>query len=158
MIKRAVRTVATMLMVMMLVFVTACSRNSSQDSNASSDVMETTENYSDLENSDSETAANTETDIRNVVPPLTDYVSEELYAVADQWPSCDDRALAAVMKKAAAGEKVVIACIGGSITQGTISKRSIDSQTGLKMPYADIFFSGGRIPFLIRSLNLSMRV
>ena len=97
MIKRAVRTVATMLMVMMLVFATACSRNSSQDSNASSDVMETTENYPDLEISDSETVANTETDIRNVVLPLMDYVSEELYAVADQWPSCDDRALAAVM-------------------------------------------------------------
>lgn len=140
MIKRAVRTVGTMLMVMTFVFATACSKNGSQDSNASSDVMETTENYSDSANSDSETAANTETDIRNVVQPLTDYVSEELYAVTDQWPSCDDRALAAVMKKAAAGEKVVIACIGGSITQGTISKGSIDSQTGLKMPYADIFF------------------
>lgn len=74
------------------------------------------------------------------VLPLTDYISEELYASADQWGSCDDTALAAVMKKAAAGEKVTIACIGGSITQGTISKGSIDSEVGFKKGYADIFF------------------
>lgn len=72
--------------------------------------------------------------------PLTDYISEELYASADQWGSCDDRALAAVMKKAASGEKVTIACIGGSITQGTISKGSLDSEVGFNKSYADIFF------------------
>lgn len=75
-----------------------------------------------------------------VVPPLTDFVSEELYSVADQWPSCDDTALAAVMRKAANGEHVVIACIGGSITQGTISNGSSDSDVPFKKAYADIFF------------------
>lgn len=76
----------------------------------------------------------------SVVVPLTDFVSEELYGVADQWPSCDDTALAAVMKKAESGQKVVIACIGGSITQGTISKGSSDSELSFKKSYADIFF------------------
>lgn len=75
-----------------------------------------------------------------LVMPLTDYVSDELYSVADQWPSCDDTALAAVMKKAQNKEKVVIACIGGSITQGTISDGSSDTQLSFKKPYADIFF------------------
>ena len=76
----------------------------------------------------------------NLVMPLTDFVSGELYGVADQWPSCDDTALAAVMKKAERGQKVVIACIGGSITQGTISKGSSDSELSFKKCYADIFF------------------
>lgn len=75
-----------------------------------------------------------------VVPPLTDLVSAEMYAQADQWPSCDDTALAAVMKKAREGEKVVIACIGGSITQGTISGGSRDKEITDKKSYADIFF------------------
>ena len=71
---------------------------------------------------------------------MTNLVSDELYSVADQWPSCDDTALAAVMKKAAKGEHVVIACIGGSITQGTISSGSSDSEVPFKRSYADIFF------------------
>lgn len=74
-------------------------------------------------------------------PSPTDYVSEELYASADQWPSCDDAALAAVMRKAEAGEPVTIACIGGSITQGTISNGTDDSQVSPKRSYADIYFS-----------------
>lgn len=73
--------------------------------------------------------------------PPTDYVSEELYASADQWGSCDDAALAAVMRKAEAGEPVTIACIGGSITQGTISGGTDDSQVSPKRCYADIYFS-----------------
>ena len=75
-----------------------------------------------------------------VVPPLTDYVSAEEMERADMWGSCDDTALAAVMRKAAAGEKVTIACIGGSITQGTISNGSDDSEVCFKKCYADIFF------------------
>ena len=75
-----------------------------------------------------------------IVEPLTDYVTDELMQRADMWPSCDDTALAAVMRKAAAGEPVTIACIGGSITQGTISNGASDSEVGFKKPYADIFF------------------
>lgn len=74
------------------------------------------------------------------IPPLTDYVSEEYMALADSWSSCDDAALAAVMKKAARGEEVTIACIGGSITQGTISSGTDDAQTGFRKCYADLFF------------------
>lgn len=75
-----------------------------------------------------------------VASSLTDYVSEEYMALADMWNSCDDSALAAVMKKAAAGEKVTIACIGGSITQGTISSGTSDGEVGFKKSYAEIFF------------------
>lgn len=78
---------------------------------------------------------------------LTDYVSEEEMALADQWPSCDDRALAAVMRKAAKGEKITVACIGGSITQGTISSGSSDSEVGFKKCYADIFFEWWKTNF-----------
>lgn len=74
------------------------------------------------------------------IPPLTDYVSAEYMTLADSWNSCDDTALAAVMKKASRGETVTIACIGGSITEGTISSGSADSQAGLNKCYADIFF------------------
>lgn len=94
----------------------------------------------------------------NVIAPLTNLVSDELYSVADQWPSCDDTALAAVMKKAAKGGHVVIACIGGSITQGTISSGSSDSEVPFKRSYADIFLSGGRIPSLRRTLSSLMQV
>ena len=74
------------------------------------------------------------------VPPLTDCVSEENMALADMWNSCDDTALAAVMKKAAAEEPVTIACIGGSITQGTISSGADDAGLSFKKCYTDIFF------------------
>ncbi|MDE6847276.1 MAG: SGNH/GDSL hydrolase family protein [Lachnospiraceae bacterium] len=72
--------------------------------------------------------------------PLTDYVSEDYMALADMWGSCDDTALAAVMNKAADGEPVTIACIGGSITQGTISSGEDDSALAFRKCYADIFF------------------
>lgn len=71
--------------------------------------------------------------------PLTDYVSDEAMALADCWQSCDDSALAKVMRKAAAGQPVTIACIGGSITQGTIAKGTSDDTVGFSRPYADIF-------------------
>lgn len=51
--------------------------------------------------------------------PPTSFLSEEDMALADMWPGCDDRALGEVMRKAKAGESVTVACIGGSITQGT---------------------------------------
>ena len=71
---------------------------------------------------------------------LTEYVDEAAYEKATMWNSCDDRALAKVMRKASAGEKVTIACIGGSITQGTISNGTKDSEVPFKKAYADLFF------------------
>ena len=76
----------------------------------------------------------------DIPAPLTDYVSEEYMALADMWASCDDAALAAVMRKAVSGDPVTIACIGGSITQGTISAGSDDSTLDFKKCYADLFF------------------
>lgn len=76
----------------------------------------------------------------SLVSPLTDYVNDEEMALADMWNSCDDRALAAVMRKAADRSPVTIACIGGSITEGTISSGSEDSGLAFKEPYANIFF------------------
>lgn len=72
--------------------------------------------------------------------PLTDYLTDEYMAKADYWAGCDDTALAAVMRKAQAGEKVTIACIGGSITQGTISNGSDDKDVPFKKCYADLYF------------------
>ncbi|MCM1056517.1 MAG: SGNH/GDSL hydrolase family protein [Firmicutes bacterium] len=76
----------------------------------------------------------------------TAFLREEDMALADMWQSCDDRALGAVMRKAEAGEPVSIVCIGGSITQGTISGGAKDgellksSELPEKKAYAEIFF------------------
>ena len=76
----------------------------------------------------------------------TSFLEEGDMALADMWPSCDDRALGAVMRKAEAGEPVNIVCIGGSITQGTISGGAKDNELlksgeiPSKRAYADIFF------------------
>ena len=73
-------------------------------------------------------------------------ISPEMYEQADMWASCDDSRLAAVMKKAQSKEKVVIACIGGSITQGVVSSGSKDKELldskviEAKKPYADYYF------------------
>lgn len=98
----------------------------------------------DLQDESENTGDTAETDdvqgATELTPPLTDYLTEELMQRADMWGNCDDTALAAVMRKAAAGEPVTIACIGGSITQGTISNGASDSEMGFKKCYADIFF------------------
>lgn len=78
---------------------------------------------------------------RQVVPAWTDYLTEEDMKTASPWQTCDNTALAAVMKKAEAGEPVTIAVIGGSITQGTISNGPLDSEIKTKACYADIFFA-----------------
>ena len=41
----------------------------------------------------------------NELPALTHYLTEELWQKAVPWDSCDDRALAAVMRKAERGRK-----------------------------------------------------
>lgn len=69
----------------------------------------------------------------------TDYLTDSHMALADRWAGSDERALAAVMKKAAAGENVTIAVIGGSITQGTISTGAKDKTVAKKQMYAEIF-------------------
>ncbi len=78
--------------------------------------------------------------IREIQPAHTEYLTEEDMQVASPWKSIDNTALAAVMKKAEAGEDITIACIGGSITQGVISSGPKDMELTEKKCYADIFF------------------
>ena len=75
----------------------------------------------------------------DVLAPLSEYVSDEDMAAADMWQSCNDAALAKVMRKAKNKEPVTIACIGGSITQGTIAKGQMDDEVSNSSPYAEIF-------------------
>ena len=76
---------------------------------------------------------------RNVIAPLTDYVSAEEMESAKMGQDENNRAVAAVMRKAAAGEEITIAYIGGSITQGTIAKGTLDDTLEKKESYAYIF-------------------
>lgn len=85
--------------------------------------------------------------VREVVPARTEYLTEADMQVASPWQVCDNTALAAAMKKAAAGEPITVAAIGGSITQGTISSGAKDSQMKTKNCYAEIFFSWWRETF-----------
>ena len=89
----------------------------------------------------SEAVVPTEAPKRTTVSSHTDYLTEEDMKIASPWQVCDNTALAAVMKKAEAGEPVTIATIGGSITQGSISNGAKDSQVKTKSCYADIFFA-----------------
>ena len=75
---------------------------------------------------------------RNVIAPLTDYVSAEEMESAKMGQDENNRAVAAVMRKAAAGEEITIAYIGGSITQGTISDGSSDAEAGFRKSYVEI--------------------
>lgn len=56
-------------------------------------------------------------------------------------------ALAAVMRKAERGEDVTIALIGGSITEGTVSRGRRDASVKSRKPYAEYFFSWWRETF-----------
>jgi len=76
-----------------------------------------------------------------LVLPATDYVSAEEMELADYWKGSKEDSIAEVMKKAAQGEKVTIAVIGGSITQGTISSGAQDKEISGKKCYAELFFS-----------------
>lgn len=127
---------------MTICMLAGCSAKESGDAASQNSQSESGADTSATDSSEAEQAEGGDETISDVtaVPPLTDYVTPELMERADMWGSCDDTALAAVMKKAAAGEKVTIACIGGSITQGTISNGSSDSEVGFKKCYADIFF------------------
>lgn len=74
-----------------------------------------------------------------VLPLPTSYANAEELAVSDAWGNCNDAQLASVMTRAQQGEPITVACIGGSITQGTIAKGSMDDQVEQVRPYADIF-------------------
>ena len=116
----------------------ACgTKNDNPAENNASEAIGTT----DQNTNNAEAATPTEVPKRTTVPSHTDYLTEEDMQTASPWQICDNAALAAVMKKAEAGEPVTIATIGGSITQGSISNGAKDSQIKAKSCYADIFFS-----------------
>jgi len=74
-------------------------------------------------------------------------LSPEQAEVSRLWDGENTDALAAVMRKAERKEPVTVAVIGGSITEGTVSRGSRDAEAGTRKPYADIFFSWWRETF-----------
>jgi len=88
-----------------------------------------------------ETEDAADNDTLSLMIPATDYVSSEEMELADYWKGSKEDSIAKVMKKAAQGEKVTIAVIGGSITQGTISSGAQDKEVTSKRCYAELFFS-----------------
>jgi len=66
-------------------------------------------------------------------------LSEEQMAIADQWQGMDESMLRKVMDKAAAGRRVTIAVLGGSITRGKISNGSSDDEIKEHLSYAQYF-------------------
>lgn len=73
------------------------------------------------------------------LPLPTSFATEEELAASDAWESCNDAELASVMLRAEQGEPITVACIGGSITQGTIAEGSKDDQVEQVRPYAEIY-------------------
>lgn len=74
-------------------------------------------------------------------------LSPEQAEISRLWEGENTDALAAVMRKAERKETVTIAVIGGSITEGTISRGSRDAEIRTRKPYAEIFFSWWRETF-----------
>ncbi len=77
---------------------------------------------------------------RETIDAPTSYLDEECDKLASPWQEQNAARLAEVMKKAESGQDIVIATLGGSITQGTISNGKRDSEIKSRRPYADIFF------------------
>ncbi len=77
---------------------------------------------------------------RDTIEPPTSYLDKECDTLASPWKEQNAARLAEVMKKAESGQDIVIATLGGSITQGTISTGKRDSEIKNRRPYADIFF------------------
>ncbi len=112
-----------------------------QGSIDNAEVSETSEQATEKAVTEKEEQSASETEKRATITSPTSYVTEEEMALADYWKGSDEAALAKVMKKAEKGEKVTIAVLGGSITQGTISNGSKDSEITEKKSYAELFFS-----------------
>ena len=74
-------------------------------------------------------------------------VPEDLMRLSDPDWETDDRALAAVLRRAEAGENLTVALIGGSITMGTVSVGSEDEAYPDRKPYAALFFDWWQTTF-----------
>lgn len=124
------------LLILLAALFTGCGGKTGTDGDASA---ETTGAYEQQlpETDGTETGSEEAAD---VLTAPTAFLAETDMELADMWAGCDDRAVAAVMRRAEAGEPVTIACIGGSITQGTIARGSKDSEVAENRAYADRFF------------------
>ncbi|MGN0505363.1 MAG: SGNH/GDSL hydrolase family protein [Lachnospiraceae bacterium] len=127
-------TVAALLLA--AVFLTACTKTEQPDEGVLPNATVTPGEPEESGGTEAPSSAE-----RILQPAWTDVLTEADMQVASPWKSCDNTALAAVMKKAEVGEPVTIACIGGSITQGVISSGPLDSEIKTKACYADIFFA-----------------
>ncbi len=76
-----------------------------------------------------------------------DFLSPETTAAARLPYTENTDAAAAVMRKAERKEPVTIAVIGGSITEGTVTRGGRDSEAGSRKPYAEHFFGWWRETF-----------
>ncbi len=77
---------------------------------------------------------------RDTLEAPTSYLDAEYDKTASPWQQQNAGKIAEVMKKAESGQDIVIATLGGSITQGTISTGKRDKEIKTRRPYADIFF------------------
>ncbi|MDE7224767.1 MAG: SGNH/GDSL hydrolase family protein, partial [Acetatifactor sp.] len=70
-------------------------------------------------------------EVPDPVPAHTDYVTEEMYQRAISFQQGDLSRLAAVMRKAQAGEEITVGVIGGSITEGYSANKKENSYASL---------------------------
>lgn len=130
---------------------TGCASSISQEESSAETVIDQTETVDDTdEETETETEEEVETteaftDYEAAVKAKTDLISDDYMSAALKLTKyANINAVADVMKKAEKGEKITIACIGGSITQGTITRGASDSDLSgaiLKDCYANIFKS-----------------
>lgn len=133
---------------MMAVSVSACAKSetpvdTTEATQATTTEAATTEAPTTMPEETSTEAAY-EPDYMSTVKPLTDFVKDSDMDNALMLNKYSDaNAVADVMRKAAKGEKITIACIGGSITQGTISNGAKDKEYKEQIgwnAYANLFF------------------
>lgn len=83
----------------------------------SGEIENVTDNSAEVQDS-AETESGTEVDAPEPISPHTDYVTDEMYQRAVSFQQGDLSRLAAVMRRAQAGEEITVGVIGGSITEG----------------------------------------
>lgn len=68
--------------------------------------------------------------------------------LVQRWESADDSAVAAVMKKAAAGRPITVAALGGSITEGFHSSCPEKSYAGIMRKWWEDKFPGTKVRYI----------
>lgn len=78
----------------------------------------------------------------------TSYVTDEMYKTATAFPDADISRIAAVMRRAAAGENITVAVIGGSITQGSSASKPENSYASVMARWWKESFPQSSITFI----------